>query len=782
MFWHWYALASSDENPARVFIPIRADAALTCDILFPVFLIHSPQSLHFISMKNPLPSETTIRSKDDRWRILGPGGGGCVHTLTINPHHPDTFVVSCDMTAGYITHDGGKRWCEFNLRTRQWAYAFDPVDPDTCYVGTSGLFRSIDDGVTWQLLFPAPADVLAESRLGDESVHLFHAKGTWPGKSIAAILVDPQDRDRLYLAIKRDGFYIPADFYYGRKKCGLYIYASADRGQRWRRLAELDSDDVNLLDIDPATPPDERALFVFTGQELYRIPVSGGCESLPLPDGLIHLRHASSGVYPASGRKLFFIAAIIKTAPEHYESNIWRSDDNCQTWQKSLSYGILRSDDAGVTWRWVVKHDDFHDPENREFGWPERDYGAQWGDIIGEAQVSPKGRFAWDVVASPVDPDVAYSMDFSTIYVTRDGGASWKQLVSDLHPDGTVSSRGIDVLVVYGVLFDPFDPQHIVFPATDAGLFHSLDGGRTWRHNLQGVPRAWINTCYWMVFDPDVPGRAWSVWTAMHNIPHRVAMLRDEFFERDQGGICKSDDGLRSWRPSASGLPSLSRCTHILLDPATPLGQRTLYTAVYDDGVYKSTDDGQTWQRKSQGIDPRNRFVWRLAQAPDGTLYVVVAKNRRISQIFSGGIYRSTDGAETWEALPMPDGVDFPSDLTIDSSGRLYLACWPRLEGDKNTGGGVYASDDGGQTWNLVFNPEMHVVTVSIDPHHPSTLYIGTFDAALFRSTDRGQTWRQVEGFDFQWGYRPVPDPHHPGLLYMTTFGSSVWYGLVDGA
>lgn len=98
-----------------------------------------------------------------------------------------------------------------------------------------------------------------------------------------------------------------------------------------------------------------------------------------------------------------------------------------------------------------------------------------------------------------------------------------------------------------------------------------------------------------------------------------------------------------------------------------------------------------------------------------------------------------------------------------------------------NSGGGAYSSDDGGQTWNLIFGPEMQVVTVSIDQSDLSILYIGTFDAAMFRSTDRGQTWHQLEGFDFQWDYRPVPGPHHPGMLYMTTFGRSVWYRAVEG-
>ena len=57
---------------------------------------------------------------------------------------------------------------------------------------------------------------------------------------------------------------------------------------------------------------------------------------------------------------------------------------------------------------------------------------------------------------------------------------------------------------------------------------------------------------------------------------------------------------------------------------------------------------------------------------------------------------------------------------------------------DKN--GGVYASDDGGKTWRALFTESQHVYDLTIDTHHPDTLYICGFDAAAFRSTDRGAT------------------------------------------
>ena len=68
-----------------------------------------------------------------------------------------------------------------------------------------------------------------------------------------------------------------------------------------------------------------------------------------------------------------------------------------------------------------------------------------------------------------------------------------------------------------------------------------------------------------------------------------------------------------------------------------------------------------------------------------------------------------------------------------------------------------------------------------VDPDWPSTIIINTFDSAVFRSDDRGETWYRLKGYTFKWGHRPILDPHHPGMLYLTTFGGSVFYGPATG-
>ena len=128
-----------------------------------------------------------------------------------------------------------------------------------------------------------------------------------------------------------------------------------------------------------------------------------------------------------------------------------------------------------------------------------------------------------------------------------------------------------------------------------------------------------------------------------------------------------------------------SAITHVLLDPKSPKGSRTLYAAAFGRGVYKSTDDGRTWALKNAGLaaDPRNQpFAWRLTLAQDGTLYLVVARRSergRIGDADDGALYRSTDGAETLDA----DGAAARARtgrtrLTVDPADpkRLYLSAW----------------------------------------------------------------------------------------------------------
>jgi photosystem II stability/assembly factor-like uncharacterized protein len=226
--------------------------------------------------------------------------------------------------------------------------------------------------------------------------------------------------------------------------------------------------------------------------------------------------------------------------------------------------------------------------------------------------------------------------------------------------------------------------------------------------------------------------------------------------------------------------------THILLDPTSPVDSRVLYVTGFGRGVYKSADGGHSWSLKNQGISQAEPFAWRLARSAKGTLYVLIARRSEDGSIGTendGALYRSNDGAEHWERLSLPSGVNAPNGLAVDPElpNRLYLAAWARASAEHGEGGGIYLSEDGGKSWRSILDRDQHVYDVTIDPQNSKILYAAGFESSVWRSGDKGEHWDRVPGFNFKWAHRVIPDPEHPGQIYVTTFGGSVWHGSIDG-
>jgi len=287
-----------------------------------------------------------------------------------------------------------------------------------------------------------------------------------------------------------------------------------------------------------------------------------------------------------------------------------------------------------------------------------------------------------------------------------------------------------------------------------------------------------------MVFDPKMRGRVWSVNSWTHDLP-RPKMWRKRATLDYRGGVCRSDDGGKTWIKSNSGMDETAP-THMLLDESSPVDARVLYVAAMGKGVYKSADGGKTWALKNNGITQSQPFAWRLAMDSSKTLYLVVARRSEDGSIGNdgdGALYRSQNGAETWEKMTLPAGVNGPNGLAIDpgSPNRLYLAAWARAAGMHGDGGGIFVSNDGGKTWRQALDRDRHVYDITIDPRNSKILYASGFESSAWRSIDRGEHWTRIPGFNFKWGHRVIPDPADASSIYVTTFGGSVWHGSVNG-
>jgi photosystem II stability/assembly factor-like uncharacterized protein len=230
--------------------------------------------------------------------------------------------------------------------------------------------------------------------------------------------------------------------------------------------------------------------------------------------------------------------------------------------------------------------------------------------------------------------------------------------------------------------------------------------------------------------------------------------------------------------------------THILLDPKSPAEARVLYLTDFGRGIFKSTDGGQNWELKNAGLPETDPLTWRMALGSDGTLYVVTIRRSQDGKYGNdqdGWLFRSRNGADSWERVPLPEGVNGPMGITVDprDPARLYLSAWARYTlygaGAVAPAGGVYLSTDGGRRWQNVLNGSPRIYDVTVDPRNSDLVYAGGFEASAWRSADRGKTWSRIGGFNFKDGHRVIPDPADPNKIYITTFGNSVWHGPAAG-
>lgn len=772
------------------------------------------------------PSE---KDPELKWEKLGPGGGGATFIPTFSYETPENFMVRCDMTGSYLTKNGGDSYHQVNFANGANAYAFDPDDPKSIWIGSTTLNHSTDGGKTWERVFPKKEEIVGETFHDDHANYSIETSDSSlyvrGNGHIGTIRVDPAVEGAMYFSM------------------GTFFFYSSDEGKTWDR--EKLSQRIEYVYTNPTVLKNE--VVVFTAEALYKFDkATHQITQSELPAAMSPAFSFTAGTQKSSGTVIFY--ALHHDPKEEIQeefghSEVWKSVDSGLSWNRLQSpvvtnvasgikpsysmiacaeydagqaylvtnryeekkagdkmiywYGAMKTADAGDQWEWVWKGGggsgqygvkDGVGVANLKDAWSEKAFGGEYIRLM-------------DVGVYPKNGDIAIVTDWYRTMKTSDGGKTWNEIYSEAQPDGTYISRGLDVTTAYSVHFDPFDSNHIAISYTDIGYHHSFNGGKSWVRSTEGVPVEWINTCYDLVFDPNVRNKVWSVWSGMHDFPRGKMTRNPAWKERGMGGVCVSLDGGKTWRPSVDGMGLNAPATSIVIDPRSPEANRTLYVSAFNKGVFKSTDGGKNWALKNKGIEA-NTCAFELTLADNGNLFLTVSATpmhkdgKKGREYYSGAVYKSTDGAETWTKLNVSDGPLFPNGIAIDPENpdRIYLACWGDLElsdlvgGDvaRSTGGnvnidmrgGIFLSEDAGKTWMSVFDQQQYVYDVTVDPYHPGRLYCNTFNQAAYRSDDRGKTWKKIKGYDFHWGQRVIVDRNDPEKVYITTFGSSVLHGV----
>ncbi|HSN87946.1 MAG TPA: hypothetical protein VL025_14400, partial [Thermoanaerobaculia bacterium] len=215
--------------------------------------------------------------------------------------------------------------------------------------------------------------------------------------------------------------------------------------------------------------------------------------------------------------------------------------------------------------------------------------------------------------------------------------------------------------------------------------------------------------------------------------------------------------GLDAWTPIG---PYGGSVTVLRYDP---VHTGRVYAATLENGVFRSTDGGASWEPMNRGLPPTLRLVEFLVVTPTNppVLY---------ASAFDSWLFRSVDGAP-WEEVEKPLGLYVrPLAGAPSSPDAIWGSCYGGSQGRENELR-ICKSADGGRTWDTVLAlPDNHqVAALVLDPRSPSTLYaaVSGIDPFLLRSRDGGATWERIDGGlphpRYSWGLSlaVAPDSGH---------------------
>jgi hypothetical protein len=313
---------------------------------------------------------------------------------------------------------------------------------------------------------------------------------------------------------------------------------------------------------------------------------------------------------------------------------------------------------------------------------------------------------------------------------------------------------------VRGPLFDGWGIQDMTLdPATGSiyagarnpfygpAVFRSTDFGRTWDHSSAGL-----------TYGEDGPPVA-AVWSVT---PARGVLYAGV----DPAGLFRSDDGGETWSHVAGLRAHPSRpdwqagAGGLILHTIVPhpTDPRSMWVAISAVGTFVTNDGGSTWRTQNRGVradflpDPFPEFgqcVHKLALAAGTT--------DRLYQQNHCGVYRSTDGGDSWDDLS--DALPSRFGFALAAHPRDPMTAWTfplngaelgRFAPDGSPA--VYRTTDGGDTWARLgtgwptTNAYVGVLRESMatDAHDPVGVYVGTSTGELFASSDEGESWRLI--------------------------------------
>jgi photosystem II stability/assembly factor-like uncharacterized protein len=736
----------------------------------------------------------TSRYRSIAWQYIGPTNiSGRATDVAVADRSAGRRIYAAYATSGvWKTDDDGATWqavFENQASTSIGDVAVAPSNPDIVWVGTgeANLFRASMAGVG-----------IYKSTDGGRT---FAHAGLTDSQTIARIVVHPTNPDVVYVAAS-------GHEWTDNEMRG--VFKTTDGGRTWTK-AFYRSPRTGAIDL-VMDPSDPETLYAAMWQRIRRKwsdpRVEPGYDEggvWKTSDGGKTWIAASEGL-PAPqfrGRIGIDIAAsnpsVLYAFVDNYEAGRPPREGERDAYTRPIFEGriksaeIYRSDDKGKSWRKVTENNDFMMGHSGTYGW-----------VFGQIRVDP------------TDENTIYTLGIA-LNVSRDAGKTFASL-GGMHGDH------------HGLWIDPKSPSTLI-NANDGGVYQSKDSGRTWTYAASAGGTQFYNVtldngnpvhAYGSIQDygsrrgaidigkgrDRIPAVAWSNAPGGEGSHHAIDPSNDNVvyshgfygnFTREdlaaqaaargregggqgQGqGRGRSRPGVTSIRPAADNGTEL-RAQWMAPVIASAHDPATIYLGF--QYVFRSRNRGDEWERISPDLssnDPSRMLLKSSSAIPYQTIVALAESPQRPDVLYAGTddgrVHVTRDGGKDWveltAALPTRKWVSriAPS---RHSEGTIYLT--QRGREDDDFAPFIYKSIDGGKTFTSIAAnvPAGPVNVIREDPVDPNRLYIGT-DFGAFVSSDGGRQWQVLGG---NLPSTQVSDLQvHPrqNLIVISTYGRGMW-------
>ena len=676
--------------------------------------------------------------------------------------------------------------------------AIHPENQSVWYVavGSGGVWKTTNAGTSWTSIFDAQ-----------------------PSYSIGCLAIDAAHPDTVWVGTGENvgGRHV---------SYGDGVYRSRDGGASWEQMGLAASEHIGNIVIDPrdsntvyvaAQGPlwsqgGDRGLFKTTDGGQTWEKLLGDDEYTGVNEVVLDSTRPDT-LYAATHQRFRNVAALINGGPG---SGIHKSTDGGKTWRK-LAQGLPEEDMGKIGLALSPQDPDVLyatiELAHRKGGfYRSANGGESWSKQNDYISGGTGPHYYMEIFASPHAFDHVYQMDVR-MRVTRDGGKTFERVPSKhKHSDN------------HALAFDPNDPNYLL-SGNDGGLYESRDLGENWRfvanlpvtqfykvsvdydepfYNVVGGTQD-NNTQYGPSRTDNVHGIRNSDWQiTLFGDGHQPAIDPTNpdiiYSEWQQGNLVRFDrktGEIVYIKPQPAEGESSERFnwdSPILISPHDP---KTLFFA--SQRVWRSDDRGDSWRPisgdLSRGTDrlvrPMMGRVWSfdavwdlLAMSVYGTVTSLAQSPKNAELIYAGTddglIHVSEDGGSSWrkiDSLPGVADVFFVNDIKADlyDENTVYVAVDQHKTGDFEPY--LYRSDDRGKTWRSIRGdlPERHLVWRLVQDHvKPELLFVGT-EFGVFFSIDAGERWIELTGGVPNIAFRDLVIQTRENDLVGATFGRGFW-------